>query len=76
MKALQFRYSLPRLAATKIFGSLSPSVFTSAIAPIGLVDLPEPRLPADDWIRVRTDLAGVCGSDLKQVFSTGEAAEV
>jgi threonine dehydrogenase-like Zn-dependent dehydrogenase len=71
MKALQFRYSLPRLAATKIFGAFSPAVYTSAIAPIGLRDLPEPQLPADDWIRVRTDLAGVCGSDLKQVLLNG-----
>jgi threonine dehydrogenase-like Zn-dependent dehydrogenase len=71
MKALQFHYSLPRLAATKILGALNPSVFTSAIAPVRLDDIAELRLPADDWVRVRTDLAGVCGSDLKEILLNG-----
>ncbi len=71
MKALQFHYSLPRLVATKILGTLSPSVYTSAIAPIGLDDIAEPALLGPDWIRVRTDLAGVCGSDLKEIQLNG-----
>ncbi len=71
MKALQFHYSLARLAATKIFGVFNPNIHTSAIAPIRLDDIEEIELPADDWVRVRTDLAGVCGSDLKEVMLNG-----
>jgi threonine dehydrogenase-like Zn-dependent dehydrogenase len=71
MKALQFRYSLPRLAATKILGTINPSLFTSAIAPVHLTDIAEIELPGADWVRVRTDLAGVCGSDLKEIMLNG-----
>jgi len=31
---------------------------------LSLRDVPPPELPADDWVRVRTLMAGVCGSDL------------
>jgi threonine dehydrogenase-like Zn-dependent dehydrogenase len=30
-------------------------------------DIPEPTLPAGDWVRIRTLLGGICGSDLNLV---------
>ena len=30
-----------------------------------LMDLPEPRLPGDDWLKVKVSYAGICGSDIK-----------
>ena len=36
-----------------------------------LREIPEPALPADDWVVLRTRLCGVCGSDYKQVFLNG-----
>ncbi len=27
-------------------------------------DVPEPRLPGPEWVRLRTELAGICGSDV------------
>jgi len=32
--------------------------------PVALVDLPEPPLPAGDWVRVEVATGGICGSDL------------
>jgi len=32
-----------------------------------LGDVPEPELPARDWIRVRPSLSGICGSDLAAI---------
>jgi L-iditol 2-dehydrogenase len=32
--------------------------------PATLVDLPEPRLPNDEWVRVAVTTGGICGSDL------------
>jgi threonine dehydrogenase-like Zn-dependent dehydrogenase len=37
-----------------------------------LEEMAEPPLPADDWLRMRTVLCGICGSDSKQVFLRGE----
>lgn len=71
MKALRFHRSIPRLAATMILGRVWSGAYTSPLAPVRLVSIPEPELPADDWLRVRTHLAGICGSDSKQVLLHG-----
>lgn len=68
MQALVFRYSMPRFAFARVMGALTPRAYVSAWGPTGLQEIPEPVLPADDWVIVRTALCGVCGSDVKQVF--------
>jgi threonine dehydrogenase-like Zn-dependent dehydrogenase len=43
-----------------------------AAAPMDLRDLPDPSLPAADWVVIKTALCGICGSDSKQVFLEGD----
>ena len=71
MKALQFQYSLPKLAMTRIASSISASGFFGPWSPMSLADIPEPKLPARDWLLMRTALCGICGSDAKQAFLKG-----
>jgi threonine dehydrogenase-like Zn-dependent dehydrogenase len=71
MQALVFENSLPRIAATKLLASLTARAFTGPLAPIRLREIPEPKLPAEDWVLLRTRLTGICGSDTKQVFLNG-----
>jgi threonine dehydrogenase-like Zn-dependent dehydrogenase len=70
--ALNFRSQLPRLAATKILGSMRGALFTGPTSPLRLEEVPEPRLVRDDWVVVRTRLCGICGSDYKEVFLDGK----
>lgn len=51
----------------------SPQFQALATTPMRLTDMPDPVLPADDWILLRTRLCGICGSDAKQVFMDGDA---
>lgn len=71
MKALVCSSSLPRIAATRVLGMLTPSAYVGPLAPIALCDLPDPTLPREDWVSLRTSLCGLCGSDYKQVFLKG-----
>jgi threonine dehydrogenase-like Zn-dependent dehydrogenase len=71
MKALVFRYSLPRQIFSTVLGKVSPLAYLIPGSPFGLENIPEPVLPADDWAVVRTGLTGICGSDAKQVFLVG-----
>ncbi|MDP3766384.1 MAG: alcohol dehydrogenase catalytic domain-containing protein, partial [Dehalococcoidia bacterium] len=71
MNALVFRYSLPRLAISRIAGALSPAGYLGPWSSIKLEQIPEPSLPGDDWLLVRTTRCGICGSDAKQVFLKG-----
>ncbi len=71
MKALVFENSLPRQAATFVLSRLSPAAFVGPLSPLQMREIEEPRLPADDWLALRTRLCGLCGSDYKQVFLNG-----
>lgn len=59
------------MAATKILATFSPSAYVGRTAPMQLKEIPEPPLPAPDWVVLRTVLCGLCGSDYKQVFLKG-----
>ena len=71
MKALVFRHSLPREAASAIGGRLGLRAFVSRVAPVRLEDIDELPLPSPDWVRVETKFSGLCGSDVKQILLNG-----
>jgi threonine dehydrogenase-like Zn-dependent dehydrogenase len=71
VKALVFRHSLPREAASVIGGRLDPRAFVSRFAPVRIEDVDELPLPAADWVRVETTFSGLCGSDVKQILLNG-----
>ncbi len=71
MQALVFGNALGRIVATKALAALTPRAFVGPLAPMRLRDIPDPALPADDWVLLRTRLCGICGSDTKQVFLNG-----
>ena len=60
--------SVPKLLLTRLLGRLSTSAYFAPTSPLKLAMLPDPPLPAPDWVRVRNRLCGICGSDLHQVF--------
>lgn len=71
MKAVQYIKSVPRYLAVKGLYSRAPSIATSPFGVIRLVDAPEPALPTARWIRLKTRLCGVCGSDIATVTAKG-----
>lgn len=66
MLALTFDRSLPRFAAVRAAGGRA-SVATGPLSLISFGEVPEPPLPAGDWVRVSPLVAGICGSDLAAV---------
>lgn len=71
MQALIFRHSVPRQIITKLLSFASPQALVGPTSPMQLEEIPDPALPADDWLVIRTRLCGICGSDYKQVFLNG-----
>lgn len=47
------------------------SLYTSPLSCISLVDIPEPQLPTQQWVKVKTRLSGICGSDLATITAKG-----
>ncbi|MEA2644529.1 MAG: hypothetical protein QOG08_1555, partial [Chloroflexota bacterium] len=66
MLALTYHRSIPAFAIVKASGG-RPDVATSALSMLKLGDVPEPELPARDWVRVLPTLSGICGSDLAAI---------
>ena len=58
MKALVFRHSLAREAASAIGGRIDRRAFVSRFAPVRIEDVEEQPLPAEDWVRVETTFSG------------------
>ncbi len=67
MRALVFHPTIPRYLVTRAFGRISRHAYWSALSPLALREIPEPRLPGPDWVKVRTRLGGICGSDLHMI---------
>ena len=64
MEALQFSDSIPRYAMSKALGTGSHRAFWSNLSCLQFKDVPEPRLPTAEWLRIRTRFGGICGSDI------------
>jgi threonine dehydrogenase-like Zn-dependent dehydrogenase len=71
MRALVCDVNVPRQIVTSLLGRLDKRFFFGPFSPTTLRDIPDPALPAPDWVTIRTRLCGLCGSDYKQVFLNG-----
>jgi threonine dehydrogenase-like Zn-dependent dehydrogenase len=75
MKAVQFNVSVPQFLALKVFCSGNKKAYYSGpLATVRMVDLPEPGLPAQDWVKIRVQRCGVCTSDVNTVLLHNSAA--
>jgi threonine dehydrogenase-like Zn-dependent dehydrogenase len=71
MQALVCDLSVPRQVVSALLGRVDKRFFLGPYSPATLREIPEPTLPADDWVVIRTRLCGICGSDYKQMFLNG-----
>lgn len=67
MKAIRFNATIPRYAAGLAMGKLRTSLLWSGRSCTYVEDVPRPELIGPDWVRVRTRLGGICGSDLSAI---------
>jgi L-iditol 2-dehydrogenase len=67
MKAISFAAPLPTYVTTLLAGKLSDALYVGPHACTRLADIDAPVLPSDRWVRVRTRMGGICGSDLNVI---------
>ena len=65
MRSIILRTDRPRLAGALVYSRITGRPAVYAQAPVTMATVPEPPLPTGAWVRVRSTLAGICGSDLK-----------
>ena len=66
MKALQFNVNTPKFIAAKALKPfIGNKVFLKGpVKTTKLVEIPEPTLPNQEWVKIKTKYCGFCGSDL------------
>jgi threonine 3-dehydrogenase len=64
MKAIWFEESIPRYLLSKALGNIHHSFYYNVISCIRYGDFPEPKLPGPKWVKIKTLMGGICGSDI------------
>ena len=67
MKAISFAAPIPTYLTTLAAGRLSRRFYIGPYACTTVGEVPEPALPSERWVRIRTRLGGICGSDLNVI---------
>ncbi len=67
MKAIRFAAPIPTYLTTLAAGRLSRRFYIGPYACTTVGEVPEPALPSERWVRIRTRLGGICGSDLNVI---------
>jgi threonine dehydrogenase-like Zn-dependent dehydrogenase len=64
MRAIFFTIKPLGWVACRLLRPLWKGCLLSGLGGLSLRDVPPPELPGDDWVRCRTRLGGICGTDL------------
>ena len=76
MRAVSFNVTVPGFLLGKGLGGVTESVLFGGLSGLRLRDVPEPALPAPDWVRLEVLKAGICGTDVGNLtFSASPAME-
>ncbi|MFS8628850.1 MAG: alcohol dehydrogenase catalytic domain-containing protein [Limnochordales bacterium] len=67
MEALQFVFNPALYVLAKAAGAVHPAAFASRIGLLRYGDVPEPKLPGPEWVKIDTIMGGICGSDLSLI---------
>ncbi len=55
----------------RYLGKKRRSLYTSPFSCVRLVEMKEPQLPTQQWVKIKTRLSGICGSDLSTITARG-----
>jgi threonine dehydrogenase-like Zn-dependent dehydrogenase len=76
MKALVYDITPARWIFCKALSPFVRRIYYGRGSALRLVDRPLPELPGPDWVRLRTILGGVCGTDLAMITQRTHPATI
>jgi (R,R)-butanediol dehydrogenase / meso-butanediol dehydrogenase / diacetyl reductase len=69
MKALVLNLNPLRFVALNALRPISSAFcYRGPFSTIKLAEVPEPKLPSPEWVKIKTRICGVCGSDINLMF--------
>ena len=76
MKAIEFDVHPVRWPICKILGLITPRVYWGPLSGLRLREVEPPSMPADDWVRIRPRLGGICGTDTTAILQRNHPASM
>ncbi len=76
MKALLYNPGPVRWIVCKVLGRVWRGAYWSGLAGLRYGEVPIPDLPTAEWVRLRTLLGGICGTDLGLILQRSHPATV
>jgi (R,R)-butanediol dehydrogenase / meso-butanediol dehydrogenase / diacetyl reductase len=75
MKAIQFNISIPQFLALKTLGKLNKSLhYSGPLSPLRMLNVPEPKLVSQDWVKIKVLRCGICTSDINSIMMNNSPA--
>jgi threonine dehydrogenase-like Zn-dependent dehydrogenase len=74
MLALAYEPSAARWIFCRAAAIVSPRIYGTRLSGLKLIETPPPELPGADWVRVRTRLGGICGTDMAMITQRNHPA--
>jgi len=68
MKGLYFEGTVPRVLAYLIASRFSRYAGISPFSPTTYGEVPEPEIPGDNWLKIKNESCGLCGTDMHFMF--------
>jgi threonine dehydrogenase-like Zn-dependent dehydrogenase len=68
MKAITFDATLPKYITTAILGKINRNLYYNSSLCLSMKDIDEPKLPNENWVKIKTLYGGICGSDLNLIL--------
>src|SRR5699024_484987 len=68
IKAIVYNFSIPKYLAAKTMGKTFPSLYYGKPSALSLKKVGEPKLPNENWVKVKPIYSGLCGSDMGAIF--------
>jgi threonine dehydrogenase-like Zn-dependent dehydrogenase len=69
MKAIQFVAIVPRYVFVMAVGRIHRPASYGPLSCVQYRELPEPRLPGPQWVKVKTRYGGICASDVGMILA-------
>lgn len=76
MRGLVYESSALRWMLCRAAGLFTPRAYYGPMSMLRLRDLPMPALPGPEWVRLRTRLGGICGTDLALIAQRNHPATI
>lgn len=64
MKSIYFEGDILKIGLIKVMSKFSKKAYHSKVSPIKFKTFEDPKLPKEDWVRVKNIETGICGSDM------------